>query len=45
MIKDFVIGDSLYLLDLGIMKRLLVGQRDGNFGNFGIEQNGLQIQM
>ncbi|CAG9790480.1 unnamed protein product [Diatraea saccharalis] len=31
MVKDFPVGDSLHLIDLGIMKRLLVGWRDGNF--------------
>ncbi|KAL4714548.1 hypothetical protein ACJJTC_006594 [Scirpophaga incertulas] len=34
MVKDFPVGDSLHLIDLGIMKRLLVGWRDGNFGKF-----------
>lgn len=34
MIEDFPIGDSLHLLDLGIMKRLMIGWRDGNFGNY-----------
>lgn len=32
MIKDFPIGDSLHLVDLGIMKKLLLGWRDGKFG-------------
>lgn len=32
MIEDFPVGDSLHLIDLGIMKRLLFGWRDGNFG-------------
>lgn len=32
MIEDFPISDSLHLVDLGVMKRLLVGWRDGNFG-------------
>lgn len=32
MIEDFPVGDSLHLLDLGIMKRLLFGWRDGNLG-------------
>lgn len=31
MIEDFPISDSLHLIDLGVMKRLLVGWRDGNF--------------
>lgn len=34
MIEDFPVGDSLHLLDLGIMKRLLIGWRDGNFANY-----------
>lgn len=34
MVKDFPVGDSLHLVDLGIMKRLLVGWRDGNFGKY-----------
>lgn len=32
MIEDFPVGDSLHLIDLGIMKRLLFGWRDGNLG-------------
>ncbi|XP_062707914.1 uncharacterized protein LOC134288141 [Aedes albopictus] len=32
MIQDFVIADSLHLLELGVMKRLLTGWRDGYFG-------------
>lgn len=31
MVNDFVIGDSLHLLDLGITKRLLVGWKNGGF--------------
>lgn len=34
MIEDFPVADSLHLIDLGIMKRLLVGWRDGNFGTY-----------
>lgn len=34
MIEDFPIGDSLHLIDLGIMKRCLFGWRDGNFGSY-----------
>ncbi|CAH0397615.1 unnamed protein product [Chilo suppressalis] len=33
MIEDFPISDSLHLIDLGVMKRLLVGWHDGNFKN------------
>lgn len=32
MIKDFVVADPLHLLELGVMKRLLVGWRTGNLG-------------
>ncbi|XP_049703545.2 uncharacterized protein LOC110377675 [Helicoverpa armigera] len=32
MVQDIPVGDSLHLIDLGIMKRLLVGWRNGNFG-------------
>lgn len=32
MIKCFPVADSLHLIDLGVMKRLLVGWRDGHFG-------------
>lgn len=31
MIKAFPVADSVHLIDLGIMKRLLIGWRDGNF--------------
>lgn len=34
MIDDFPVGDSLHLIDLGIMKRHLLGWRDGNMGNY-----------
>lgn len=34
MVEDFPVGDSLHLIDLGIMKRLLVGWRNGNFGMY-----------
>ncbi|XP_021710176.1 uncharacterized protein LOC110679553 [Aedes aegypti] len=34
MIDDFPVGDSLHLIDLGIMKRHLIGWRDGNMGNY-----------
>lgn len=34
MIEDFPVGDSLHLIDLGIMKRCLIGWRDGNFGSY-----------
>lgn len=33
MIEQFPVSDSLHLIHLGIMKRLLIGWRDGNFGN------------
>lgn len=31
MIEEFPVADSLHLIDLGIMKRLLMGWRNGNF--------------
>nr|CAI5843559.1 unnamed protein product [Callosobruchus analis] len=31
MIEDFVVADSLYLLDLGIMRRCLLGWREGSY--------------
>lgn len=34
MIEDFPVADSLHLIDLGLMKRLLLGWRDGNFGKY-----------
>ena len=34
MIEDFPVADSLHLIDLGIMKRCLLGWRDGSFGTF-----------
>ncbi|XP_031329109.1 uncharacterized protein LOC116160111 [Photinus pyralis] len=37
MIEDFPIADSLHLLDLGIMKRCLMGWRDGTFRNFNMK--------
>lgn len=33
MIKQFPVADSLHLLHLGVMKRLLLGWRDGTFRN------------
>lgn len=35
MIEQFPIGDSLHLLHLGVMKRMLFGWRDGTFRNSG----------
>lgn len=32
MIKDFVVADPLHLLELGVMKRLLIGWKTGNLG-------------
>ncbi|XP_055590709.1 uncharacterized protein LOC129742793, partial [Uranotaenia lowii] len=32
MIEDIVVGDRLHLIDLGVMKRLLLGWRDGILG-------------
>lgn len=34
MIADFPVGDSLHLIDLGLMKRCLLGWRDGKLGNY-----------
>lgn len=34
MIADFPGGDSLHLIDLGIMKKCLLGWRDGKLGNY-----------
>lgn len=34
MVDDFVVGDALHLLDLGIMKRFLNGWRDGKFKKY-----------
>ncbi|RVE53676.1 hypothetical protein evm_001568 [Chilo suppressalis] len=34
MIENFPVADSLHLIDLGLMKRLLLGWRDGNFGKY-----------
>lgn len=32
LIEDVIVGDRLHLIDLGIMKRLLLGWRDGTLG-------------
>lgn len=34
MIEDFPVADSLHLVDLGVMKRLLIGWCKGNFGKY-----------
>lgn len=34
MVEDFPVSDSLHLIDLGVMKRLLVGWKDGKFGKY-----------
>lgn len=34
MISDFPVGDSLHLIDLGIMKKCLLGWRDGKLGSY-----------
>lgn len=31
IVKTFPVADSMHLIDLGVMKRLLIGWRDGNF--------------
>lgn len=35
MIQDFIVADSLHLLELGVMKRCLVAWRDGKLGFVG----------
>lgn len=32
LIEDIIVGDRLHLIDLGVMKRLLLGWRDGTLG-------------
>lgn len=44
MVQDFVIADSLHLLELGVMKRCLIGWRDGSLGYSG-KLSGNQIEM
>ncbi|EAT44166.1 AAEL004424-PA [Aedes aegypti] len=44
MVKDFVVADSLHLLELGVMKRLLTGWRDGSLGYEG-KLSALKIQQ
>lgn len=44
IIKDVVVADSLHLLELGVMKRLLVGWRDGSLGYVG-KLSALQIKQ
>lgn len=34
MVENFPVCDSLHLIDLGVMKRLLTGWRNGNFGKY-----------
>ncbi|XP_044744741.1 uncharacterized protein LOC123306687 [Coccinella septempunctata] len=34
MIEDFPVGDSLHLIDLGVMKCCLMGWKDGNMGTY-----------
>lgn len=34
MIEDIPVGDSLHLIDLGIMKKCLIGWRDGKIGSY-----------
>lgn len=43
MVKDFIVADPLHLLELGVMKRLLTGWRDGKFGFTG-KLSAFQIQ-
>ncbi|XP_061716895.1 uncharacterized protein LOC133524769 [Cydia pomonella] len=44
MIEDFPVSDSLHLIDLGLMKRLLIGWRDGNFGKYLTKWNAQNIE-
>lgn len=44
MIKDFPIGDSLHLIDLGIMKRLLNGWKTGTLNNFSAKWSAKQTE-
>lgn len=44
MIVQFPVSDSLHLIDLGVMKRLLIGWRDGNFGRYTTKWRAAQIQ-
>lgn len=50
MVQDVIIADSLHLLELGVMKRCLVGWRDGSLGYAGklsarqIEKLSIDIQ-
>lgn len=44
MIEDFPVSDSLHLIDLGLMKRLLMGWRDGNFGTYITKWNARNIE-
>lgn len=32
MIEDVIVGDRLHLINLGVMKRLLLGWKDGTLG-------------
>nr|CAI5867347.1 unnamed protein product [Callosobruchus analis] len=37
MVDDFPVADSLHLIDLGVMKRCLMGWRDGSFRSFRVK--------
>lgn len=43
MVNDFPVADCLHLLDLGVMKRLLIGWRDGNFAKLVTKWRSQQI--
>lgn len=45
MIKDFPIGDSLHLIDLGIMKRFLTGWKSGSLGNKNAKWSSVESQL
>lgn len=45
MVRDIPVGDSLHLIDLGVMKRFLVGWKEGNFGNYSTKWCARDIQQ
>lgn len=45
MVEDFPVGDSLHLIDLGVMKRCLTGWRDGNIGNYSTKWSARDISI
>lgn len=45
MVDDFPVSDSLHLIDLGVMKRLITGWKNGNFGKFITKWSHRDIEM